>query len=686
MRDSGTSAGLDREPRADSTVARARHRVRLGAELLAEIPAESRRPTEFWRFPRASLAAVGPGRGRLDGVLRAAKFLGGVMRKLGSIVCGFAVILAGAARAQVTQLVSVSSSGAQGINYNYFASFSADGRFVAFMSDSTNLVPGDTNGCADVFVRDRQLGTTERVSVSSSGTQADGFSGWPSVSADGRYVAFESSATNLVSWDTNGQGDVFVRDRQLGTTDLVSIGVGGFQGNGYSGYHAKISADGLHVAFTSIATNLVPGDGNGVADVFVRDIQSGTTERVSQSSAGVEGNGDSGLVGFSFSGNVSISEDGRYIAFGSYASNLVLAPPDTNGHADVFVRDRAGPTTGIASVDSNGVQGNGDSYGPSITPYGTNLAFESAATNLVPGDTNGFVDIFVRNLFALSTERVSVDASGVQANGDSHDAAISPDARYVAFASYATNLVPGDTNGFCDIFLRDRWIPVSTERMNVDWRGGQASHESHAPSISADNRFVLFHSWASNFVPGDTNLVWDVYLRDRFGGTNFTSVCDAGVGGLIPCPCGNAPSGIGRGCNNSANTGGAILSAFGGSYLSSDSLVFTTSGEKPTALSVVAQWTGTSATGVVFGQGVRCTSGTLKRLYTRTATGGSITVPDFSAGDTQVSVRSSALGNAILAGQSRWYFVYYRDPVVLGGCPASSTFNSTQTGMVTWSP
>jgi len=158
------------------------------------------------------------------------------------------------------------------------------------------------------------------------------------------------------------------------------------------------------------------------------------------------------------------------------------------------------------------------------------------------------------------------------------------------------------------------------------------------------------------------------------------------VANVMQCPCSNPPTLSGRGCNNSSNTGGAILYASGGTYLSADSLVFTTSGEKPAALSIVAQWNGSNPSGVVFGMGVRCTSGILKRLYTKIASGGSIIAPNFTAGDPQVSARSAALGDAIQAGQSRWYLVYYRDPIVLGGCPSTSTFNCTQTGQVTWSP
>jgi hypothetical protein len=203
--------------------------------------------------------------------------------------------------------------------------------------------------------------------------------------------------------------------------------------------------------------------------------------------------------------------------------------------------------------------------------------------------------------------------------------------------------------------------------------------------VSADGRFVAFESSASNLVSGDFNNYDDIFLRDRFA-SGFTSLCDPGSGGVLACPCSNPPSGPGRGCDNSSSTGGASLAASGDAYLAVDSLVFTTSGEKPTATSILLQGTASPAAGVVYGQGVRCVGGALKRLFTKTASGGGITVPDFGGGDPSVSARSAAKGDTISPGQSRWYLVYYRDPTVLGGCPASSTFNATQTGQTTWSP
>jgi Tol biopolymer transport system component len=519
---------------------------------------------------------------------------------------------------------------------------------------------------------------TQRVSVASDGTQGNAdVSGLPVLSPDGRYVAFASYATQLVPGDTNGHLDVFVRDRELGTTSLVSVASDGSQGNAQSGgqFGLAISDDGRFVAFPSLANQLVTGDTNALYDVFVRDRQLGTTVRASVTSAGTQG------AGASY--EPSISGDGRYVAFQSFAPDLV--PGDTNAVNDVFVRDRQLGTTVRASVDSAEGQVEATSVDASISGDGRYVGFYSWSAMLVPGDTNGIGEAFVRDLVAGTTERVSVSTSGAEGNNLSGPAVLSAGGRYVTFDSYSTNLVPGDTNGFVDVFVRDRLLGT-TERVSVDSAGVQADGYTSSTSISSDGRYVAILADAQNLVPADTNGLLDQFVHDRLGAPAFTSLCDAGASGVIACPCANPPSGAGRGCDNSSGTGGAVLAAAGGTILSSDSLVFTTSGEKPTALSIVTQWTGTSASGAIFGQGVRCTSGTFKRLYTKSAVGGGITAPIFGAGDPQVSVRSAALGDAILAGQSRWYLVYYRDPIVLGGCPPSSTFNATQTGVVAWSP
>jgi Tol biopolymer transport system component len=579
--------------------------------------------------------------------------------------------------AQVTRQMSVDSNGVPGIASSESTAMTPDGRFVAFGSQSTNLVAGDTVLTWSIYVHDRITGVTERVSRGAGGAQANSVSFHPSISADGRFVAFESYASDIVGGDTNGHADVFVFDRQNGTSERVSVDSAGGQGNDES-LGALISADGRFVAFSSLATNLVSAsDTNSDWDAFVRDRQLGTTERVSVNSAGIQGNDGTGAG--------AISADGRFVMLGSRATNYVT--PDLNPWDDVFVRDRLLGTTEIVSISTGGSQSTGFSYGDSMSPDGRYVVFESDATGLVAGDTNAATDIFVRDRQLGTTERVNVGPGGVQANSYSGPAAISPDGRYVTFTSDATNLVAGDSNNRIDVFLRDR-LSGTTELVSLSSSGAQGNDNSgvHALSpISADGRFVAFQSSAGNLSQGDFNTVDDIFLRDR-SASGFTSLCDPGAGGVVSCPCSNPPSGPGRGCDNSSSTGGAALSASGIGYLSMESLVFTTQGEKPTATSILLQGTSSPAAGVVYGQGVRCVGGALKRLFTKTASGGSVTVPDFGSGDPTVSARSAARGDVILAGQSRWYLVYYRDPTVLGGCPASSTFNSTQSGQVAWSP
>ena len=283
-----------------------------------------------------------------------------------------------------TSRVSVASDGTQGNDGSVSSSISADGRYVAFYSYASNLVSGDTNGRLDVFVHDQQTGQTSRVSVASDGAQGNHNSYFSSISADGRYVAFFSGASNLVPGDTDGWGDVFVHDQQTGQTSRVSVASDGAQGN-HNSYFSSISADGRYVAFDSYASNLVPGDTNGALDVFVHDRQTGQTSRVSVASDGTEGSGSSEYP--------SISADGRYVAFFSEASNL--APGDTNGVDDIFMHDRQTGQTNRVSMASDGTQGNAESRYPSISADGRYVAFHSGASNLVPGDTNGVADVFV---------------------------------------------------------------------------------------------------------------------------------------------------------------------------------------------------------------------------------------------------------------------------------------------------
>jgi hypothetical protein len=486
----------------------------------------------------------------------------------------------------VTELVSVATGGQQGNDISgRFAgpAISANGQVVAFDSAASTLVPGDTNGQADVFVHDRSTGSTERVSVSTAGVQGNDFSSRPALDGSGNLVVFDSGASNLVTGDTNHALDVFVHDRAAGTTERISVSSSGLQGNGQSN-SPSMSDDGRFVSFISSASNLVHNDTNGVEDVFVRDLVAGTTELVSITSSGQQAN--------SSTTEASISADGRWVAFSSFATNLV--PGDTNGHFDVFIHDRQTGLTELVSVSSDETQGDAQSTTPSVSGDGQVVAFWSQATNLVPGDTNGRPDVFVRDRVAGTTERASVSSDEQQGDGNSPEAGvrgfvaegpdITPDGRFVAFSSSSTNLVPGDTNtcplffdqfpGQCpDAFVRDR-VAGTTERVNVASDGTQANDRTVDPAISDDGSVVAFFSAAGNLVPNDTNTCPgfsafpgncpDIFLHDT-GGTSsgpnytFTTLIDS-TDGFDPsefgCP---AINDVGQVAERVATTSGKQL-------------------------------------------------------------------------------------------------------------------------------
>ncbi len=429
----------------------------------------------------------------------------GLARELGRAVLGV-TLLAASAVAQETTRVSVGASGAEanGASSCSSAVISADGRLVAFVSDATNLVAGDSNGSMDAFVHDRATGTTERVSVDSAGAQTlnsssiDGIA----ISSDGRFVAFASNGSTLVANDTNGGFDIFVRDRMAGTTERVSIDSAGVEGDAGS-FFPQLSADGQVVAFASYATNLDPTDSNGTTDVFVHDRTTGITTRVSKGIAGADARDHCSLA--------ALSADGNVVAFESYADNLVGG--DHNAANDIFVLDRATAVTSRVNVDSAGAEAIGDSEGASLSTDGQVIAFASDAQNLVAGDTNGGGDVFVHDRSTGRTERVSVGANGAQADADSTAPSMSADGQVVAFRSDATNLVAGDTNGTRDIFVHDRSNGI-TGRASVDATGAQGNGKCYTASLAADGRAVAFYSGASNLVAGDTNATLDVFVHE----------------------------------------------------------------------------------------------------------------------------------------------------------------------------
>jgi Tol biopolymer transport system component len=397
-----------------------------------------------------------------------------------------------------TRLVSVGADGTVGEDFHsYGAAISHTGRFIAFVSRSNELSPNDSDDTEDIYVRDLANRTTELVSVNSDGVAADGSSDHPAISADGRFVAFDSFAANLVANDGNGLPDVFVHDRETGTTERVSVSSTGTEGDGYS-YEPAISANGRFVVFTTESTNLVPNDTLGFRDVLIHDRTTDRTRRVSLTNTEQEPQGDSQ--------DATVSADGNLIAFMSGAPNMIA----TGNSEGAFVRDRAAGTTRPVSVSTSGVPANGFVSRPAISASGRFVVFESDATNLA-NDGNSNTDVFVRDRKLRTTTLVSRNSNEVQGNAASYEPAISASGRFVTFTSDSTNLVRHDENGVQEIFLRDRKLGT-TRRVAVTSAAAEADAYSDKSVISGDGRFVAFESGAV-LVAADTNALDDVYVR-----------------------------------------------------------------------------------------------------------------------------------------------------------------------------
>ncbi len=524
-----------------------------------------------------------------------------------------------------TVRVSVASDGTEANDHTFDVALSANGRFVTFQSSASNLVATDTTAGEDIFVHDRETGETTLVSVASNGEQADRPSAAPAISADGRYVTFSSEATNLVEedeWifthydvflhdretaqtihisatldgfddagdcvgtsisndgrfitivseadgivedDSNETYDIFIHDRKIGENQLVPIAPNGLQSQGYI-FQTVISGNGRYIAFVYDGDDLISEDTNDVRDVYVYDRELNQTTRVSVAPDGTQATNFYGSVGPSLSedgnyiaftsgannfveddyryddvfihnqetkeltwvsaglptvtGNLwsadpVISDNGRFVAFTSEADNLVT--DDTNLDNDIFVRDLQKRITTRVSIGTDGDEGNSWSTLSALSANGQFVAFYSYASNLVPNDTNGEGDVFVHDRQEDTTERVSVASGGVQSNGWSHYPTISEDGRYIAFISEATNLVMDDENEIKDIFVYDRQEQETT-RISVATDGSESNGEAERHAMSADGRFVVFDSEADNLVPGDTNEAKDIFLHDRQSG------------------------------------------------------------------------------------------------------------------------------------------------------------------------
>ncbi len=416
-------------------------------------------------------------------------------------------LLGSAARADEIARMSVGNNGIEAIGRSLEPVISADGNFVAFSSDAQNIVPNDTGTFSDVFVRARFAGTTQRISSTGLGFAGNGQSNKPAISADGRFIAFATDATNLFPNDTNGTTDVVLFDRENSTLVPVSVNAAGVLANGRSS-DPSISADGRFVAFTSLANNLLPGansDTNATGDVFVRDMTTGVVTRAS-----VNANGGQLALGGK---QGKISGDGRCVVFVSTDSTLVVAG-DTNGAEDVFVRELDTANTIPVSRTRLFQAGNARSVFPEISADGRFVTFQSEANDLIDGDTNGFPDVFLLDRKTLAMERVSEDDLGEFPLGARHPA-ISANGRFVAWEFQ----VPDPQFVIAAIAVRDLATgALSIASGNPD-AGVRSAGDSVQPALTGDGRTVVFASNCSDLVPFDANQNVDVFA---FRFTKFT--------------------------------------------------------------------------------------------------------------------------------------------------------------------
>ena len=409
---------------------------------------------------------------------------------------------------------------------SFFADVSGNGEWITFASQATNLVPGDINGFTDIFLYEVATATMTRISLGMGGAEADDGSNRPTISEDGRYIAFQSRASNLVAGDTNNATDVFRYDRVADTMIRISIDSSDVEGNGDS-TDAAIDGSGDLVAFQSLATNLQPGpDNNNASDVFLRRVGAGVTRRISTALGGGDADGPSTLP--------AISRSGEFLSYTSRATDLIGS--DTNGRADIFREDLPQNTRRRVSVGAGGVQADEDSHRSSVADDGA-VAFSSDATNLVGGnDQNGVTDIFVRVPVAAITYRASVDSNGAEADALSLAPDLTAAGCDVVFASPAKNLIadrPLETNSIADLFCHRHTGPWPILCTTPELQDINLGVELRADSGPPSGLLALFTTHV-NDVPYFQLLFFAPYDGSGHWSQTFTLPNDPNLRGTVP--------------------------------------------------------------------------------------------------------------------------------------------------------
>ncbi|WP_455206035.1 PKD domain-containing protein [Kaarinaea lacus] len=414
--------------------------------------------------------------------------------------------------------ISVNNFGVEADSNSINSDVSADGRFIVFNSLATNLVNDDSNQTWDIFRRDRLTGQTKRISISQAGEQANAASLESVINSDGRYIAFSSVASNLIDSDTNGAKDVFLVDNDSGLVQRISVSADGIEADADSESPA-ISADGRYIVYVSAASNLVANElDSGVKQIYWRDRLSGDTRLISIGVDGGAGNADSL--------HPSISDDGQVVAFESAASNLVAN--DSNGYSDIFLYRIAEDSIARVNLSNKGEQANEVSVTPKVSGNGLFVVFASNANNLIDNDSNEFRDVFVVDVAENMIERINVNNNGEQTNGSVFASpALSGDGRFVVYYGAATNLVENDNNAAWDVFLYDRQHQ-RTELVSKNEMGDFGNGSSFEPTVTSDGHYVVFGSQANNFVADDNNGAWDIFLRVLVS-SNQPPIADAGM-------------------------------------------------------------------------------------------------------------------------------------------------------------